>query len=65
MTYIVVTAQNGRSHYLAKQRIGGGYSTIATFQNEQMARETADLLNNRFELPPLASVEFHGRKEAA
>lgn len=61
MTYIVVTAQNGRSHYLAKQRIGGGYTTIATFQNEQMARETAALLN----ASEVRSVKSHGRKEAA
>jgi hypothetical protein len=61
MTYIVVTAQNGRSHYLAKSRIGGGYTTIATFQNEQMARETAALLNTT----ELRAVKSNVRKEAA
>lgn len=43
--YIVVGSQNGKSYYLAKRRIGGGFSTIATFQNEGMAKETCDLLN--------------------
>jgi len=46
MNYIVVSAANNRSFYLAKQRIGGaGYATIATFLNEQMAKDTAALLN--------------------
>lgn len=46
MSYIVVTSPNGRSHYLAKQKIGGGsYTTVATFLNEQMARDTARVLN--------------------
>ena len=46
MNYIVVSAANGRSYYLAKSRIGGGYSTIATFLNEGIAKETAALLNH-------------------
>ena len=45
MTYIVVSAANGRSYYLAKSRIGGGYSTIATFLNEGLAKDTAVALN--------------------
>lgn len=56
-SYIVVTSQNGKSYYLAKQRIGNaGFSTIATFINEQMARDTAALLNNRFDPPSLSEV---------
>lgn len=53
MGYIVVTSANGRSFYLAKSRIGGDYTTIATFLQESAARETADLLNNKEYLPRL------------
>lgn len=47
--YIIVTSPNGRSYYLAKSRIGGGYSTVATFMNEGLAKETADVLNAQFD----------------
>lgn len=47
MKYIVVTSQNGRSYYLAKQKIGGAgaYVTIATFLSEETAKKTAEILN--------------------
>lgn len=49
--YTTVASANGRSFYLAKQRVGGvGYSIIATFTNEQMAKDTAALLNNALAL---------------
>lgn len=54
--YIVVTSQNSKSYYLAKERIGGGYTTIATFTHESAAKDTAALLNNRFEPPRLVKL---------
>lgn len=46
MMYTVVTSSNGKSYYLCREKIGGGYNTIATFLNEQLAKETAAILNN-------------------
>lgn len=52
MKYIVVTSPNGRSFYLAKEKIGGGaYTTIATFQSEETAKKTAALINASKEKP--------------
>lgn len=67
MNYIVVTSQNGKSYFLAKPRIGGGYFTIATFQNEGVAKETAELLNMSAALDrevkfPVRKVVKGGRK---
>ena len=45
MKYITVLAPNGKSAYLAKARIGGGYTTLATFLNEETAKKTAAILN--------------------
>lgn len=46
MKFIVVAAQNNRSYYLAREKIGGGYTVIASFMEEQTAKETAALLNS-------------------
>lgn len=45
MKYITVASPNGRSFYLAKMKIGGGYVAIATFLNENTAQKTAKVLN--------------------
>lgn len=45
MKYITVLAPNGKSAYLAKERIGGGYTTLATFLSEDTAKKTAAILN--------------------
>lgn len=45
MKYVTVLSPNGKSTYLAKERIGGGYTTIATFLNEDTAKKTAAILN--------------------
>jgi len=48
MKYIVVASANGRSFYLAKQKIGSAaYTTIATFMNEETAKKTAAVLNDK------------------
>jgi hypothetical protein len=49
--YITVTSANGRSYYLAKQRVGlEEYVVIATFTSEPQCRETADAMNKQFDL---------------
>jgi hypothetical protein len=45
MKYITVLSPNGKSCYLAKERIGGGYTTLATFLSEDTAKKTAKVLN--------------------
>jgi hypothetical protein len=48
MRYIVVASANGRSFYLAKQRIGSeDYITIATFTDEVNAKKTAAAMNEK------------------
>lgn len=49
--YITVTSANGRSYYLAKQRVGiKEYVVIATFTSESQCRETAAVMNKQFDL---------------
>ena len=49
--YITVTSANGRSFYLAKQRIGvEGYTVVATFTSEASCQETAAVMNKQFDL---------------
>lgn len=49
--YITVTSANGRSYYLAKQRVGlEEYVVIATFTNEPQCRETASVMNKQFDM---------------
>ena len=48
MRYIVVASANGRSFYLAKQRIGDeDYIIIATFTDEVNAKKTAAAMNEK------------------
>lgn len=48
--YITVTSANGRSYYLAKQRIGQpDYIVVATFTSEPQCRETAAVMNKQFD----------------
>lgn len=54
--YTIVTSPNGRSFYLAKERIGGGYAVVATFLAEGLAKQTAEILNN--------NTVFDARKHA-
>lgn len=49
--YITVTSANGRSYYLAKQRVGlKEYIVIATFTSESQCRETAAVMNKQFDV---------------
>ena len=49
--YITVTSPNGRSYYLAKQRVGSNdYIVVATFTSEPQCRETAAAMNKQFDL---------------
>ena len=63
MKYIVITAQNRKSHYLARQKIGGGYGVIATFLEEGTAKHTAELLNSLPDTKPI-NARF-GKSEPA
>ena len=45
MKYITITSTNGRNFYLARQRIGGGYNTLATFKNEIEAKHICEVMN--------------------
>lgn len=48
--YITVTSANGRSFYLAKERIGvEGYTVVATFTSEASCQETAKVMNLAFD----------------